>query len=263
MSTVSLQNYLPQWPLSEFVAFFWYWRGQAAFGVRERILPMPTVELVINLDSCRTADAGISGPQSRSFIIEGTPQRELLGVHFRPGGAFPFLGCPCGELHNLNLTLADFWGERKASELIARVHKAASAARKFQALENWLILNAALPLQHHPAVSFALREFQRDSRLLKSNRLAETIGISQRRFIQVFRDELGLTPKLFSRVQRFQQSIQAIALCDTVNWLDLALSCGYFDQAHFIHDFKEFSNLTPCEYLELRTAHLRHVRVSD
>jgi AraC-like DNA-binding protein len=263
MPAVFFQHYVPRRALAEFVAFFWYWRGHAAPGVPERILPMPTVELVINLDSGRTADAGITGPQSRSFIIEGTAQRELLGVHFRPGGAFSFLGCPCGELHNLNLTLADLWGERKASELLARVHEAASVARKFQALEKWLILNATRPLQHHPAVSFALREFQRDSGLLKSNRLAESIGISQRRFIQLFRDELGLGPKLFSRVQRFQQAIQAIGTRDTVNWPDLALSCGYFDQAHFIHDFKEFSSLTPCDYLGLRTAHLRHVRVLE
>ena len=106
-------------------------------------------------------------------------------------------------------------------------------------------------------------EFQRDSGLLKSDRLAESIGVSQRRFIQLFRDELGLAPKLFGRVQRFQQAIKAIDRRETVDWLDLALSCGYFDQAHFIHDFIEFSSLTPGEYLGLRTAHLRHVRLIE
>ncbi|MGH9769443.1 MAG: AraC family transcriptional regulator, partial [Blastocatellia bacterium] len=48
---------------------------------------------------------------------------------------------------------------------------------------------------------------------------------------------------------------------DTVDWRELALACGYFDQAHFIHEFKEFSSLTPGQYLGLRTAHPRHVRL--
>jgi AraC-like DNA-binding protein len=263
MPAVFFQQYISRRPLAEFVAFFWYWRGHTAQGAPERILPMPTVELVINLDRGRAADAGISGPQSRAFIIEGTAQRELLGVHFKSGGAFPFLGCPSGELLNLNLTLTDLWGKRKASELLARVHEAATAAGKIQTLEKWLILNATRPLQHHPIVCFALREFHRNPGLLKSDILAESIGVSQRRFIQLFRDEIGLAPKLFSRVQRFQQAIKAIDMRDTVDWLDLALSCGYFDQAHFIHDFREFSSLTPGQYLGLRTGHLRHVRLVE
>jgi AraC-like DNA-binding protein len=261
MPPVFFQHYVPKRPVAEFVAFFWYWRIHTVPRAPERILPMPTVELVINLGSGRTADAGISGPQSRSFIVEGTAQRELLGIHFKPGGAFPFLNSPCAELLNLNLTLADLWGERKAAELLARVHEASTVAGKFHALEKWLIMNATCPLQHHPAVSYALREFQRDPRMLKSDRLAERLGISQRRFIQLFRDELGLAPKLFGRVQRFQQVIQAIATRDTVDWPELALAFGYFDQAHFIHEFKEFSSLTPGEYLGLRTAHMRHVSI--
>jgi len=261
MPSVFFQHYVPQRPLAEFVAFFWYWRGHAVAGSPERILPMATVELVINLGDGHKANAGISGPQSKSFILESASQRELLGIHFKPGGAFPFLGSPCGELLNLNLTLADLWGERKAAELLARVHEAATVAEKFQSLEHWLILNATRPLRRHPAVSYALQEFQRDPGLLKSEILAESIGISQRRFIQLFRDEMGLAPKLFGRLQRFQQVIQAIASRDTVDWRELALACGYFDQAHFIHEFKEFSSLTPGEYLGLRTAHPRHVRL--
>jgi len=258
---VFFQHYIPKKPLSEFVRFFWYWRGRVVPYSKERILPMGTVELVIKLGGGRTSEAGISGPQSRSLIIERPAQDEFLGVHFNLGGGFPFLGFPCGELHNHNITLADLWGERRACKLLTLLHDSATAEMKFQVLEEWLVLVATRPLKHHPAVSFALQEFQRDPGSLKSAEMAERVGISQRRFIQIFRDEVGLTPKLFCRVQRFQEVIKTIGSRDTVDWLDIALPCGYFDQAHFIHDFQEFSGLTPREYLGLRTAHLRHVLV--
>lgn len=261
MPSVIFQHYVPKKPLSEFVGVFWYWRGHAVPYSKERILPLGTVELVINLGSGRTAEAGISGPQSRSLIIERTAQDELLGIHFNLGGAFPFLGFPCGDLHNLDLTLADLWGERKVRELLSLLQTAATAEMKFQVLEKWLLLAATRPLEHHPAVSFAVKEFQRDPGLRTSAEMAARVGLSQRRFIQIFRDEVGLTPKLFCRVQRFQAVIKTIGRRETVDWLDLALSRGYFDQAHFIHDFREFSGLTPSEYLGLRTEHLRHVLV--
>src|SRR5262245_46661883 len=111
LTPVIFHYYVPKKPLSDFVALFWYWRGHSVSYSRERVLPMGTSELVINLRSGRGSEAVICGPQSRSFIIERTAQDELLGIHFRIGGAFPFLGFPCGELHNLNISMVELWGE--------------------------------------------------------------------------------------------------------------------------------------------------------
>ena len=260
---VFFRHYVPMKPLSEFVGLFWYWRGHDVSYSKERILPMGTAELVIDLGSGRTAGGGISGPQSESFIIERTAQDELLGIHFNLGGAFPFLEFPFGDLHGLHITLADLWGERRASRLLCLLHEARTVEMKFQVLEKWLMQVASRPLKHHPAVSFAMREFQSDPGLLSSAAVAETVNLSQRRFIQMFRDEVGLTPKLFCRVQRFQEVIRMIEKRDMVDWVDIALSCGYFDQSHFNHDFREFSGLSPTTYLELRTEHLSHVQVRD
>ena len=258
---VFFRHYIPEEPLSDFVGLFWYWRGHAVPCSKERILPMGTAELVINLGSGRTSEAGICGPQSQSLVIERTAQDELLGIHFNPGGAFPFLGFPFGDLHGLNVTLADLWGERRASQLLCRLHEARTVAMRFQVLEKWLMLVANRPLKHHPAVSFALKEFQRDPGLFSSAVVAERVNLSQRRFIQVFRDEVGLTPKLFCRVRRFQEVIKMVEKRNALDWVDIALSCGYFDQSHFNHDFREFSGLSPTEYLPLRTEHRGHVQV--
>src|SRR4026209_3040679 len=78
---------------------------------------------------------------------------------------------------------------------------------------------------------------------------AKYIGLSQRRFIQVFKAEVGMTPKLFSRIQRFQQARTFIQQNPSLNWADLALDLGYFDQSHLIREFNEFSGLNPTDYL--------------
>src|SRR5262245_19841011 len=195
--------YTPKPPLSEFVELFWYWRGHEVQYAKERILPMATSELVIDL-ARGPSKAGISGPQSESFIIKRTAQDELLGIHFRIGGAFPFIEFPVGELHDANITLGELWGDRQAGELLCRLHETTTIEMKFQVLETWLMRIASRPLKHHPVVSFAISEFRRDSNLLSSAAVADRSGFSQRRFIEIFRDEVGLTPKLFCRVQRFQ-----------------------------------------------------------
>jgi AraC-like DNA-binding protein len=256
---VCFKYYVPRNQLSQFVALFWYWRGHDSSSAAERVLPSGTVEVVIKLRSCRASEARISGPQSRFFTIERTDRDELLGIHFKPGGAFPFFRFPVTTLHNRDSALTDVWGERRADELIDRIHHAPSVEGKFRILERWLFLNANWPLQHHPAVSHAIAEFQRDP-AISSAQMADAVGFSQRKFINLFRDEVGFGPKLFCRVLRFQQVIRAIKHRDAVDWADVALSAGYYDQAHFIHDFQEFTGLTPGEYLPLRTDHLNHVK---
>ena len=260
---VAFQYHVPRGRLAGFVDVFWYWRGHNVEYSKERILPMATSELVIQLGTARTNGAGISGPHSESLIIERSAQDELLGIHFNYGGASPFIGFPLRELHGRGITLADLWGERRASELISRLHEAEAVEMKFQVLEQWLLTIATQPIEHHPAVAFAIREFERDSTLASSAAMAESVGFSQRRFIQLFRDEVGVTPKLFCRVQRFQGVIASLAMRTNVDWVDVALSCGYFDQSHFNHDFREFSGLSPTEYMTLRTEHLSHVLVRD
>jgi AraC-like DNA-binding protein len=84
-------------------------------------------------------------------------------------------------------------------------------------------------------------------------------GFSQRRFIQLFDQQVGLTPKLFFRVSRFQRAVLTVHNAGEVDWAGLALDCGYYDQAHFIHDFQAFAGITPTTYLVQRSEHLNHV----
>ena len=92
--------------------------------------------------------------------------------------------------------------------------------------------------------------------------MVEHTGISARRFIELFRREVGLTPKLYCRITRFRSVISTLELETSVDWAATAATCGYFDQAHFIHEFRELAGITPSAYIAGRTASPNHVRVA-
>jgi transcriptional regulator GlxA family with amidase domain len=107
-------------------------------------------------------------------------------------------------------------------------------------------------------VQFAVGNFRRlPNRAVSS--VTDQIGLSERRFIRLFAEQVGLTPKLFCRVQRFQKVLRHIARSSSIDWTEIALSCGYFDQAHFIHDFRAFSGINPSLYVTNKTQFQNHV----
>jgi len=259
--------------LAGFVDVLWFYDGPPRSHKMERLLPDGSMELVINLneDEVRVYDrrdhrqyerlpgSVLIGPHSDFFVIDTAEQQSVVGVHFRPGGAFPFLRLPSGELYGLHVALADVWGHF-AAELRERLIAAPSAEARFDLLEIALLQRLAKPLAFHPAVAFALGEFRGAARGAVAA-VREKTGISERRFIELFRRQVGLPPKLYCRVRRFQSAIRRIPVGGTVDWTDVALASGYFDQAHLIHDFRAISGLSPGEYAELRTEHLNHVPI--
>jgi len=269
--------YIPQPPLSDFVEMLWYQEAYAPSHARERLLPMGQMELVINLleDWNETYDhqdrlrifrgSLIVGIHSEYFSLDTTRAVKVIGAHFKPGGAFPFLHLPAGELHNTNLSLEDLWGAA-AGELRERLLEAETFDAKFHILEQALLARARQSMQHHPAVAFALRHFQRVPHTQTIADVTGQIGLSQRRFIELFSEQVGLTPKLFCRVRRFQEVVQLIHTGGNgrrVEWPAVALACGYYDQAHFIRDFQAFSGLNPSAYLTQRGEHLNHVPLPE
>jgi AraC-like DNA-binding protein len=267
----------PSPPLSNYIALFWYYEGYETIHKKERLLPDGSMELVVNLnedetrmydpeDPSRCIRAGGSvmvGPRDEHFIIDTEEQMRVAGIHFHPGGAYPFLGMPASEMYGQDVPLQDFWGASGRS-LRERLLEAPTPERKFDVMEKQMWHHLRKELRRHPATAYALREIAKGPGVDRIARLTEQVGLSSRRFIEVFRQEVGLTPKVFCRVRRFQRVLRTIAAdARSVDWTQIALSCGYFDQAHFIHDFKAFSGLNPTTYLALRTPHLNHVPLEE
>jgi AraC-like DNA-binding protein len=186
----------------------------------------------------------------------------VVGVHFKPGGAFPFLGVPAGELRNAQVPLDALWG-RQARELTEQILGATTMAARFRVLEQSLLAKAGGQLDRHRAVDFALKALVPGPAAPTIAEVTNQIGLSARQFIQIFADQVGLTPKLYCRVRRFQKALTLIGKVQKVEWASVAYTCGYYDQAHFIGEFRDFSGLTPTEYLRIRGEHLNHVPLAD
>lgn len=253
--------YTPRSPLGDFVDRFWNC-SDIPSSRPVRILPSGTIEVVINLcedeirvfddlpsDGCaRYSGAVVSGPYTSCLTIDPMRHSTIIGVHFKPGGAFPFFGAPVDELADRHLDLETLWGPT-AAEVRERLCAAATAERRFALLEDALLSHLRNSLRRHPAVPSALVTFDRSGGRARVHDVARRVGLSQRRFIQVFAAEVGLTPKMYCRVRRFQNAREIVRNVEAADWPQVALDCGFYDQSHLIREFQALSGLSPVNYL--------------
>jgi AraC-like DNA-binding protein len=177
----------------------------------------------------------------------------MLGASFAPGGASSLFRAPVSEIANLTVPLEELCGG-SALALRAEILQAATNSVRFRVLERYLeALLAAADAPGHPAVRHALGEL-RSVREVRIADLTGRMGIGQRRFIELFRREVGLTPKLYQRLARFQRVLAAIENDRDTAWSDVASLHGYFDQAHLIHEFNAFAGVSPTVYLQRRSS---------
>ena len=242
--------YEPKPPLSRFVDRFWLFEGSVPQTGSARILPTGTLELAINLredqlgiydaatpENClRFSGAVVSGASRRGFAPDTAEEAFILGVHFKPGGAFPFLGLPAGDLADSHVGLEELWGHA-AGRLRERICEARTAKDRFELLEAALMERLCGEVEQHYAVSAALELFGKERGGPRVSEAAKDLGLSQRRFIDVFKAEVGITPKLFSRIQRFQHARSIIQRNPFPDWAAIELDLGYFDQSHLIREF--------------------------
>lgn len=227
----------------------------------KRVLPDGRFQLVISLaegpvsalidpmgDGGGIAPSLLIGIRSRFNMIDTGKLRSAMGVVFRPGGVHPFLGSLTDAFHNKRVSLDLIWGSM-VRNLRDRLRTANDPAEKFRVLQVALLERLDQRLQLNISVRYALQEFARGPEVPRVRELAHAAGLSRRRFSQLFREQIGLTPKVYCRLQRFQNTLQLIASSPSVDWAQLALAAGYCDQAHLAHEFHDFSGLSPSAYL--------------
>lgn len=255
------RTYQPPAPLDQFIENFWYWEGDAVPHRKELIMASPSMGLLVKLDEDELrhydgADFGvlhrcrgiaITGPNMGHFAIDAL-QTKIMGVQFKSGGAYPFFDPPPRLLCNEHVALEDIWG-LDAGRLHQQLVEAPSVEAKFRLLRDALLLRMPRALQRHPAVALALARFDCAPERARVGIVAAESGLSRRRFIEVFAEEVGFTPKLYLRLMRFNRVLDRVFGATAVDWSEVAYLHGYADQPHFNREFREFSGLTPSQYL--------------
>jgi AraC-like DNA-binding protein len=235
---------------------------------REHVLPAGEMHLVFRLtdqpvrlfrdaqDAAGIAlgNAVIGGPRAVFYVKEVSKPSSSVGVQLRPGAASLLFGAPAGELAGRHFGLDEMWG-RAAVSARDRLLEQRNPRCRLDLLEALLLERLPRVCGLHPAVAMALNRFQNEADV---HEVVEESGYSHRRFIALFEEAVGLRPKLYCRVRRFQRALRRVT---TGSWADIALAAGYSDQAHFNREFREFSGVTPGEYRRIAPAFANHVAV--
>jgi len=239
---------------------------------REHVLPTGNMHLVFRLsdqplrlfDDAEDATghllgrALVGGVRSTFYLREISEPVWSVGAQLLPGASELLFGVPASELAQHHTLLDDLWG-RSASLAREQLLEAGSPDRQIEVFES--LLAARLPAVRglHPAIAQALEQFWTTDDVRK---VVMSSGYSHRRFIALFRHAVGLTPKLYCRVLRFQKALRRVAANPSPSWVDLAMAAGYSDQPHFTREFRDFAGVTPEQYRKVSPSFSHHVPVS-
>jgi AraC-like DNA-binding protein len=263
----------PHPALAPFIKTFWYACDAQAKHRHERILPSGRAQVVISLAHSYLTDANHpTNPFERSpaaiFLgiyshhqqIDAIDFAELIGILFHPGGTLPFFPDNTHALTNRETSLEDIWGAA-AANLRNDLREARTPAQKFDLLNFALRhrLSESKAPRRTPTLDFALNHLHQSPGTTTIAELTRTTGLSPRRLSQLFREQIGVSPKLYCRIQRFQQAVQQIHHGVDIRWPELALTCGYYDQSHFANDFRAFSGLSPTTYSARKSPWANHI----
>lgn len=209
--------------LAPFVRCYWILEGGPEdAGSRNRIFPDGSMEIAFQLaDPFLQAGRGqdravLIGQQWEPVDVTAQRRSECVGIRFHPGGAFPFLRFAQSEVAGTLVCLDQIWGGR-AEQVWQRLGEARTHRQKVAVLDSFLISMAPEPVE-------------------RSN------GVSPRQQRRRFEREVGIPPKLFARIRRFQRALTALREAPAAV---AAIDCGYYDQAHLIRDFRQFAGMTP------------------
>lgn len=243
-----------------------YWALEVAIGGPVdpyRVIPQGCVELMFFYKTpyadCRTGSSLphtiITGQQSSYFDLQALGDIGIFSVLFKPHGAKMFFERPLNEVTNLSVSLSDFVGSG-ASELEERVILAKTNADRVEILEAYLL------------------ERIREKELDECKRLAQVVNrvkelrgeisieqmsyiscLGKRQLGRVFQKVVGMTPKQYLKIVRFQHVLDTKQLNPEINLTHLAFECGYYDQAHFVNDFKKITGYCPKNYFAMGEAY--------
>lgn len=243
--------------LAGLVESIWLFDGQ--LRRQERYYPTGELDLIVQLDApfrvVEGQSAGVCPPASLAgllvapLVIEtpASPSR-VLGIRLRPEGAYSLIGAPLHELTGATLDLHDLIGG-EARRLTERLDEASSNQAAVRLLGRWIADRLARQNPSiDPCVAYAVSEIERMDGKVPIADILDGIGASPKRLSRLFEEQIGVKPKLFSRIVRFRRL--ATVLRAGVNSLSqTALAHGYYDQSHMNADFREFAGMSPGRFV--------------
>lgn len=237
-------------PPSDDLSFFvqHYWIVEWDLTDREphvaQTLPHPNVHLVFEKGKTK-----ISGIHTEKFTRTLEERGEVFGVKFKSGGFFPFLKSPVSEISNKVIDFDSVFGS-SPDKLETEIFNKSDKSEKIKVVEDFL--RGCLPERDQlvPYLSDIVETINSDQSLIKVENVCEKFSVSKRKLERLFSQYVGVTPKWVIKRYRLHEALDQLKNKDYSDLTELALSLGYYDQPHFIKDFKMIIGKSPMEYVK-------------
>ncbi|WP_233839857.1 helix-turn-helix domain-containing protein [Dyella sp. 2HG41-7] len=234
----------PSPALAVTVEHYWFvsWDLRGLPPQRQETLPHPNVQFVVE-----PGLTGVYGVHSGRFtrVLEG--QGRVFGIKFKPGGFFPFFGGPVSNLMDRSLEPSRIFGD-DAARFESDIFASADMDAMMAAAERLLLAHRPSDDPNVARVTAMVASIVDDRNLTSVEALAARNGITQRALQRLFNQYVGIGPKWVINRYRLHEAVAQLQSGASVAWTELALALGYFDQAHFIRDFRKLVGRTPAEY---------------
>lgn len=246
--------------LKKYVKCYFTYQSSTDCISEDTVFPNGCMEIIFNLGSGRwqtlvgteyinTPSIELWGQLVQPLSIRAVGKNTMLGVRFHPHASAFFLGEKIDQFTNKVVDFGDLSG-RAVRILHQRLLNTAGDDKRIALVEQFLLQQLSISekkARKFEVVHDIMREIKREDFLENIQGIATRYGISSRYLQKLFVQYTGLTPKLYTKINRFQNSLQLVGRKDTT-LTSIAYDCGYFDQSHFIREFKSFTGITPSVY---------------
>lgn len=267
--------HIPRFPLNQFVEYLFFYEGISFEHKVDRFLPNGDTEILIDFndqpqyiydnDSLKEIQAchniWASGIRTEPITIPAGTHARMMVIMCKKGMAYPFFPFPMDEIVDSVLDADLIWGTSFAYLRESLLTALPDLDEVFRLTEEFLIRNFLDQPLLNPCVEYAIGEILARPNQISLASLSNKIGYSQKHFIGMFKRQVGIAPKSFLKILRFQKAITDIERAARVDWTAISYDSGFYDQAHFINDFKTFSGFTPEQYLKQKSDLLNYVPV--
>lgn len=237
------REHVPSSALAPWVVCYWTRSAFATAGepLVHRVLPDGCADVIFDLG----ANAFAVGTMTTALVLNQNAAPDVIGVRFRPGRAYPFFRMPLSDVTDQHVDLHDLWGSA-GTDMAERIATQPTIAARIAVIESELLRRLG---EHDPRVDAAVAWIIRSGGRVSIEHIANEIGLSRQHLARKFLLHVGVTPKMFARVMRFESLMRA-ARDGSRDWASLAADHGYFDQAHLIAEFRELAGSTPVPFFQ-------------
>jgi AraC-like DNA-binding protein len=247
--------------LYAYIDRYWDWESSGKEEISlPKVLPGTGVELVFHYrdasfrgehlaQTIKTPRCHITHLKRSPFQLFPAKDIGFLSVRFRGGAFRHFSPYPAAEVLDTFISAEDIWGPTGA-ELSQRIAEADNLQHRIFLLEHYLTEFLLRFRRTEPRIDYAIHRLYYSASTLRPQDIAEELALSPRQFQRLIREAIGMGPKNFCLLTRFQQTVRELLLRKETDYLAIALDAGYFDQSHFIKEFKRFTQETPSSFLQ-------------